>query len=212
MREDLWIGCVTVGELQTNCYILKNGEAGGEAVIVDPGGSPEKILKAIEKCRAVPEAILLTHGHHDHILAVNDIREAFPSVKVYISAKEEPMLKDPDLNCGFLENDRVTEADVLVSDGEELPLLERSFRVMETPGHTAGSVCYYSREDSLLISGDTIFRAGCGRCDLPTGDGKAMQETLYSLLTGLPDDTLILPGHGGSTTVSYERMIEGFDD
>ena len=148
----------------------------------------------------------------DHILAVNDIREAFPSVKVYICAKEEPMLKDPDLNCGFLENDRVTEADVLVSDGEELPLLERSFRVMETPGHTAGSVCYYSREDSLLISGDTIFRAGCGRCDLPTGDGKAMQETLYSLLTGLPDDTLILPGHGGSTTVSYERMIEGFDD
>ena len=84
--------------------------------------------------------------------------------------------------------------------------------MMETPGHTAGSVCYYSREDSLLISGDTIFRAGCGRCDLPTGDGKAMQETLYSLLTGLPDDTLILPGHGGSTTVSYERMIEGFDD
>ena len=195
MREDLWIGCVTVGELQTNCYILKNGEAGGEAVIVDPGGSPDKILKAIEKCRAVPEAILLTHGHHDHILAVNDIREAFPSVKVYICAKEEPMLKDPDLNCGFLENDRVTEADVLVSDGEELPLLERSFRVMETPGHTAGSVCYYSRVFTVAaVPGLTI---GC---------------LLANLLTGLPDDTLILPGHGGSTTVSYERMIEGFDD
>ena len=120
------------------------------------------------------------------------------------------MVEDPSLNCGFFGETYAISPDVYLSDGEVLSLADMAFRVLASPGHTAGSCCYYMEEEGILFSGDTIFRAGCGRTDLPTGNGRQLMESLARLLGMLPEETVIYPGHGGETTVAYERRMEGF--
>ena len=210
MSEKLWIGCLRVGPIETNCYILKEGQEGKEAVLIDPGDDAERILDALETAGAEPSAILLTHGHYDHILAVNAIRDAYPSCRILAGELERPMLENSSLNTSFFRCDCVVTPDEYLADGQDIELLGRTFRVLSTPGHTAGSICFYTEADGILFSGDTIFCEGYGRTDLPTGSTKALMESLRTLLTMLPEETVILPGHGGRTTVSHERLIEGF--
>lgn len=211
MRENLFIRVLYVGEIDTDCYIVRNGQYGKDAVIVDPGGDPEEIIRELEETESVPSVILLTHGHYDHILAVNEIKAAYPSVRVMMGEAERPMMEDPSLNCNFFGGTYTVTPDVYLKDGEELNLLERTFRVMFTPGHTAGSVCYYLPEEDMLFSGDTLFRSGCGRVDLPTGDERVMMKTLQRLLTTMPKNTDVLPGHGAATSILRERMVQGAD-
>ena len=202
---------MVVGPVQTNCYILKEGEDGREAVLIDPGDEEDRILHKLEEMNAVPSVILLTHGHYDHILAVNGICAAYPSCSVLIGEKERPMVEDSSLNARFLDEECRISPDRYLRDGEELTLLGKKFRVMETPGHTAGSVCYYLEEDDILFAGDTVFLEGFGRYDLPTGDAGALMRSLELVLTTLPEKTVILPGHGGATSAGHEKMVEGFE-
>ena len=211
MAEPLWIGGLVAGPVQTNCYIVKHDENGKEAVLIDPGDDSEHILAVLEKMGAVPTDILLTHGHFDHIMAVNEVKAAFPSCKVSISEAERPMVENADLNSSFFSRTYEISPDAWLKDGDVLHLLGREFRVIATPGHTAGSVCYYVPEDGVLFSGDTVFFESYGRTDLPTGRSDQIFESLKNILTALPGETVILPGHGPQTTAAHERMIEGFE-
>ncbi len=211
MSKHIWLTTLVVGPIQTNCYILGN-DASHEAILVDPGDEADVILSFLKEKQVKPIAILLTHGHHDHILAINAIKEAYPEIEVIISAQEKTLVDDPYLNSS---NGRFAhyyyEPTRYIEGGDILNFFGMEFYVIETPGHTAGSVCYYLATARILFAGDTIFFESYGRTDLPTGDAKEMQHSLYSVLTTLPDEVVILPGHGPNTTVQHEKELHGFD-
>ncbi|MCI8660445.1 MAG: MBL fold metallo-hydrolase [Lachnospiraceae bacterium] len=194
-----------LGEVSTNCYLVFH-EGTKEAVVVDPADNALYILNKCRELQVTPVAILLTHGHFDHILAVKDICRAFPC-KVYAGKEEDRLLQDPFLNLtGTLGTDQTSiQADVLIKDGDILSLIGFAWKVLETPGHTAGSVCYYIESEHILFSGDTLFADSLGRTDLPTG---SMEEIICSIrekLLTLPEDIMVYPGHGEPTTISHER-------
>ena len=182
---------VTVGPVQTCCYLLfpENTE---ECLVVDPGDEAERIRKAAEGRRIA--AILLTHGHFDHIGAVSSLMD--PGTRLVIHPLDEKMLTDPDLNAGRLfMGQRITAPAPTdrVRDGEELTLAGLKIRVLHTPGHTPGSVCYLIGDD--LFTGDTLFEHGWGRTDLPGGCGQDLAESLRRLMP-LAQRYPIHPGHG----------------
>ncbi len=206
----LLVECVPVGMLRTNCYIVRREGRPGEAVAVDPGDDGAGIARLLKERGATDVSVLLTHAHFDHILGVNELAEAFPSGRVYISEEERPMVEDDRLNSGFYEGECRISPDVWLREGDEPELLGGPVKVLRTPGHTAGSVCYYFPEDGMLFSGDTLFFSGCGRTDLPTGSPREMADSLERILTSLPEDTAVFPGHGPQTTIGRERIIEGY--
>lgn len=210
MKQALWTGVMRVGPIGTNCYFLKNGKEGDEIVLVDPGDEPEQILEEVRRQKAKVAAVLLTHAHYDHILAVPAVKREWPEAPVMILKDERSMLTDSRLNTSFIQTDVTVTPDRYLSDGDVLTLLEREIRVMASPGHTAGSCCYYVPSDAALFAGDTVFRGSYGRTDLPTGSPEAMADTLEKLLTALPPDTAVYPGHGPGTTIGRERLAEGF--
>lgn len=199
---------VAVGMLGTNCCLIKNQET-GEVVVLDPGDEADKILAQVEKMGGKVVAILLTHGHYDHTLAIEGLLRAVGKVPVVASEKERPMFEDDALNCTAYGEPSVFMPDVWVREGDVLPYAGARLRVLLTPGHTAGSVCYYMEETGVLFAGDTLFCRSYGRTDLPTGDEKAIWESLRRLLTTLPEETLVIPGHGMNTTIRYERKVKG---
>lgn len=207
MPDHLNIRAFRVGALETNCYIA---DLNGEAFAVDPGDSGREIAKLLKEENLQLRAILLTHGHYDHILGVNDLSAAFPEAQIVIGQAERAMIEDPSLNCGFFNETAEISPDRFVDDGDELLLIGRKVQVFVTPGHTAGSVCYYLPEEEILFSGDTVFRGSYGRIDLPTGSPQKMGESLRRILTELPAETAVFPGHGPETTVGFEKMIEGY--
>ncbi|MDO4614705.1 MAG: MBL fold metallo-hydrolase [Lachnospiraceae bacterium] len=197
-----------VGPIQTNCYMVIN-ETAAEAVIIDPGEEAKRLAEEIRKQDVRPVAILLTHGHNDHIDGVNGLVEEFPDLKVYISKAEEPMVLDGRLG-GFGDTGYRIHPDYYVEDGETLSLSGLSYRVISSPGHTAGSVCYYLEDQKILFAGDTLFYESYGRFDLPTGSRTELAHSLKKLLTELPGEVRVFPGHGGSTTIAHEKQVEGF--
>lgn len=210
MAEKLRIARLVVGPIETNCYIVRDGGEGREAVLVDPGDDAEEILAALKELQAEPVAVLLTHGHYDHILAVNALKRHFPDCPVLVCGSERGMMEDPSLNSPFQGAHDPVTPDRYLADGERLRLLGREVRVLSTPGHTAGSACFYFADDGVLFSGDTLFYRGMGRTDLPTGDRRALYDSLCRLFAELPDNTEVYPGHGRETAIGYERGIEDY--
>ncbi len=194
-----------VGPIQTNVYFYSDEDT-KEAVIVDPGDEAEKLKGLIAKHGLKPVAVLLTHGHFDHILAADSLREAY-GIPVYACEKEQALLADPQLNHSHLFGPPLRlAADKWVKDGDVLPLAGFQLRVLETPGHSAGSCCYYDEENGMLFSGDTLFRESYGRTDLPTGSEEAIVRSVQRLLNELPADTQVFPGHMSFSTIAYERQ------
>lgn len=204
--SDFRIKTCVVGQVSTNCYLIYH-EGTKEAVVVDPADNAAYILNKCRELRITPVAILLTHGHFDHILATEDIRRAF-HCKVYAGRDEDAMLKDPSLNLsGSFGGDQIgVTADVLVGDGEVLSLIGYEWKVIFTPGHTAGSVCYLVESEDVLISGDTLFADSLGRTDLPTASSAAIVASILERLFVLPADTMVYPGHGDPTTIGHETQ------
>ena len=186
------ITVLTLGDYMTNCYILRQ-EASSKCLLIDPGYEAERILSVLEEKRMEPEAILLTHGHFDHVGAVQDIA-AETGCDVYIG--------DADLGLPpMLTNGRLYYTHTYPASGT-LMLAGLTLRVLPTPGHTPGSVCLLT-EDTML-SGDTLFRGSCGRTDFPGGSWEQMLASLKRL-SELPGDYRVLPGHGEETTLNWER-------
>ena len=156
------------------------------------------------------KAILLTHGHFDHIWGVKELRER-SGAEVYAYEGEEKLCQDPALNVSAAVGRSCSiTPDHLFRDGEEFEFAGIRGRVIATPGHTGGSCCYYFEEDQILISGDTLFQESVGRTDFPTGSMSALVRSVKEKLFTLPDETRVYPGHGMMTTIGYEKENNAF--
>lgn len=211
------------GSLQANCYLLAPG-AGEPCVIVDPGqDSAEPILAAVREHRLSPVAVLLTHGHFDHAFAVAPVCDG-QGIPAWIHPDDRDLLSDPlrgvspdaaALFGGRLEMREPAEVREL-TDGAELDLAGLKLVVTHTPGHTGGSVTFRTGPEgpdgdgSLLLAGDTLFAGSIGRSDLPGGDPRRLMESLRDKVLTLADDTVVLPGHGPTTTIGQERATNPF--
>ena len=194
---------IQVGGFEVNCSILSEN---GKAWIVDPGQEPDRIIDLLAKKGLEPAAILLTHGHFDHIGGIPGLLEKFPDLPVYVHEKDAVMFGHP-LN-------QLPPEYASFAKPKELRGLEsleglKGLEVIETPGHTPGGVCYYFPKDKLLLSGDTLFAGSVGRTDLQGGDMATLMDSLQKL-TALPDDTLVIPGHGMHTRIALEKSGNPF--
>lgn len=200
----LQVNSRVIGMIGTNCYLVFQQET-REAVVIDPAENAPFILNWCKELQVTPVAVLLTHGHGDHIGGVEDLLRAF-RVPVYAGREEEALLKDPYLNLSADFGQAVSIKDaVLLEDGQELNLLGCTWKVLATPGHTRGSVCYYLEEEKLLFSGDTLFCESYGRTDFPTGSSRELMRSIQEKLLVLPDEVKVYPGHESDTTIGHEK-------
>lgn len=210
------------GMLQCNCYVLAE-RPGADAIIVDPGQRAMGQLRQIlDKNRLTPAAVLITHGHIDHMWSAQKVSDTF-GCPTYIHPEDRFMLKDPIYGMGprvaqvfagafFREPKQVVELD---RDGDKIDLGGISVNIDHTPGHTRGSVCFRilqaaKNEADVLFSGDTLFERSIGRSDLFGGSGRDLLRSIVNKLLVLDDKTVVLPGHGNSTTIGAERRYNPF--
>jgi glyoxylase-like metal-dependent hydrolase (beta-lactamase superfamily II) len=206
---DLKIGRMVLGMCQTNCYFVYR-EGSSKVIFIDPADYGEQIFKAMKDNGFEVAAILLTHGHFDHIWGCSRLRQ-LTSAPVYAYEGEEKVLLSADLNVSADAGRACTvKANTLLKDGEEVTVEGMTFKLIATPGHTQGSCCYYFEEANMLISGDTLFEESVGRTDLPTGSGGTLGRSIKERLLCLPGETTVYPGHGDSTTISYEAKYNPF--
>lgn len=204
------LGQMVVGAVSTNCYFLENEET-HELILVDPGDRPFDIQNKIEDMGCHLVAILLTHGHFDHIMAVPALKDIYEHVKIYACGAEKALLANPSVNCSSMMGRSCSvEPDVFAYDGDKLEIAGIKIEVIATPGHTEGSCCYYLPDEKILLSGDTLFEGSIGRTDLPTGNMTKILQSLQKLFTVLPADTDVFCGHGGSTSIGYEKRYNPF--
>ncbi|MDO4438982.1 MAG: MBL fold metallo-hydrolase [Eubacteriales bacterium] len=196
---------IQVGLIETNCYIVYDEEI-RKCIIIDPGAQADKIIRCMDELCVKPEAILLTHGHFDHILAVDDLRNKYNELKVYALDKEEALLESAELNLSQKFEVTITLNNVLyLKDNEVLNLMGHDINVIATPGHTPGGCCYYIEDNGSLYSGDTLFCESYGRTDLPYGSMTEIVKSIAERLMPLPEETVVYPGHEMSTTIGHER-------
>ncbi len=204
------LAMLTVGPLQENAFLLRR-ERADRALLVDPGDEPDRLLAAIEESGSTLEAILLTHTHFDHIGAVAPVARA-TGAKVWCPKLEVEVLRDinayiPWPEFGPYEN---YEADETVEGGERLQLAGLDIEVVFTPGHSPGHVTYVVPDEQVMFSGDVLFQGSVGRVDLPGGDWPTLARSIGTLLERYPDETTVLPGHMGVTTLGQERRTNPF--
>lgn len=198
-----------LGMVGTNCYMLCNMDI-KECVLIDPADSQDEISRMIDESGCSLKGILLTHGHFDHIMAADAVRDKY-GVKVYASCDEKNTLEQPHINLGEAYGLKLSvKADVWHKDGEILKLAGFDIEALHTPGHTEGGSCYYIREIGVLFSGDTLFCGSVGRTDFPGGSMSEIVRSIKEKVMVLPDDTKVYPGHGEGTSVGYERENNPF--
>ena len=200
---------IPTGMLQANTYLVCD-ETSRLGFIVDLGGYSRELKNIIEKNDIQIQYIVLTHGHGDHIGGVQEHLRDFPDAKVVCSRAEEKMLLDPELNeAHHFGPEKVSfKPDILVDDGDTLTVGNMTMKFIMTPGHTEGGMCILI--DDVLFSGDTLFCRSIGRTDLAAGDFRTIMESIKKKLFLLPDETQVLPGHMGPTTIGFEKENNPF--
>lgn len=201
---------MVLGMVQTNTWFVIN-EKTKELILIDPADDAGRIIRKIEADGLKLQGILLTHGHFDHIGAVDDLRAYFQGVQCYAGEKEEEVLENGSYNLSASWAAALSiRADRLLRDKETLTLAGFKIKVIETPGHTKGGVCYYLSEEGVLFSGDTLFRTSVGRTDFPTGSMSQIVRSVQYLTENLPGDTVVYPGHQEITTIAYEQRFNPY--
>ena len=204
------IRAYTVGPFQENTYVLR-ADGSERAIVIDPGDNGEQLLEAIEKLGATVEAILITHTDVDHVGAVAPLAKA-TGAPVYCPRREVDRLADI---MGHVPIDGIGpyegyDADETVEGGETLDLAGLRIEVVATPGHTEGHVTYVFPDEGVIASGDVLFQGSVGRTDRPNGDHQTLLDSIATLLERCPDDTIVLPGHSGTTTLGREKATNPF--
>lgn len=201
----IMIRSVTVSECYTNCYICMNKDT-KEGFIVDPGDDELKISVNVSRLEMIPKAILLTHGHFDHIGAVNQLKERY-NIPVIVGAKEEKVLTDSRMNLSSMFGEPVkVNGDKFLEDCEDFQVAGFDIQYILTPGHTPGSGCFYIEEEQVLFSGDTLFQASRGRTDFPGGSESDIIKSIKNKLLVLPGETEVYPGHMNITNIDSEKV------
>ncbi len=198
------------GALGVNTYLVVD-ESTKEGFIVDPGGYNPKLTKKVSDEGIAIKYIVLTHGHADHISGVNEHLDDFPDAKVVVHTNEKPMLEDPRENQSLMFGSAQTvKGDIFVNDGDELEVGNLRLKFIFTPGHTPGGMCIYVESEDVLFSGDTLFRQSIGRTDFPGGSFRDLADAVHTKLFILPDQTVVLPGHMGQTSIGFEKENNPF--
>ncbi len=198
-----------VGMVGTNCYVVSNEET-SECFLVDPGAYSDKVIAYIREHELKPQAILLTHGHFDHIMGLDGVLREFP-IPVYAQEEEEILLKDASYNASVSYGPAYTFSGAsYIKDGQILELAGMTIRAIHTPGHTIGGCCYYIESEHVLFSGDTLFHDSVGRTDFPTGSQSQLVRSIREKLLGLPEETVVCPGHKSETTIGHEKKYNPF--
>ena len=199
-----------VGMLQCNCSIFGD-EQTHEAIVIDPGDDVSQILKVLEKRALKVKAIVITHAHIDHIGGAHELKR-ITGAPVYMNGNDaglQAMMETQASWLGMPAPEKV-EIDAPLDDGATLQLGEAEFRVLHTPGHTQGSVSLWIPSERKLVAGDTLFAGSIGRTDLPGGDGRQILRSIHEKLLPLPEETTVIPGHGGLTTIGREKEFNFF--
>jgi glyoxylase-like metal-dependent hydrolase (beta-lactamase superfamily II) len=226
---------LVVGDFMTNCYLLVltgaapaedargdhrpvESAAGEKAPVppvcwaVDPGGEAETVQAFLRQHDLAPERILLTHGHADHIAGVRQLKQAFPAAVLTAPAGDERMLRSPLANLSLVFLRRVTcpAPEQAVNPGQHLQMRQLTWQVLDTSGHTPGGVSYYCLAAGVVLTGDALFADGVGRTDLPGASQERLIRNIRQHLLSLPDETVVLPGHGPPTSIGQERRHNPF--
>lgn len=196
------IKTVITGNIEENCHLI--WDENKRCLVIDPGDDCNRILKAISENHLTVEKIVLTHGHYDHVGAVNELKKA-TGATVIAHLEEKELILNPELSLArYISPDfAVPQVDSYVKEGDVISVGELSFTVMHTPGHTRGGMCLYGH--GVLFSGDTVFYGTLGRWDFPTGDLSKLAHSIIKRIFSLPDETVIYSGHGPKTTVGMEK-------
>ena len=195
-----------------NTYILTQAGS-SDCLVVDPGFEPEAIIEEIDEHKLNPTAIVLTHGHSDHIAGVSSMKQRWPSLPVLIGHGDAEKLTDPvaNLSAGYGIDVKSPPADTLLREDEDLRVGEFCATVAEIPGHSVGHIVFWFASDPILVlAGDVLFHEGIGRTDFPDGDFSALEAGILNKLYRLPNSAIVLPGHGEPTTIGHEKKHNPF--
>ncbi len=203
---------LTLGAYETNCYILRDNESSRDCLIIDPGLDAGTLIDLLEEERLNPVAVVLTHGHIDHIAGVVAMRTTFPDIKVCIHEMDAGMLCEPHANLSAMSGMAFSTQppDVALKDKDVIEQAGVRLLVLHTPGHTPGGICLYCQADGIAFVGDTLFAGSVGRTDFPGGSTYQLLDSVKDKLFTLPGETKVYPGHGPPTTIAHEKNHNPF--
>jgi hydroxyacylglutathione hydrolase len=201
-----------LGAYETNCYVLRNSETATDCLIVDPGMGASKLIKFLQEHKLNPVAVVLTHGHIDHIAGVPALRDQFPDIKVYIHKLDAGMLAEPYTNLSAMTGEffKIEPAEFSLEENDMIEQAGVKLRVLHTPGHTPGGICLYSEDEGIIFTDDALFADSIGRTDFPNGSMSQLLKSIKEKLFTLPDKTKVYPGHGPITTIAHEKAHNPF--